>query len=285
MHILIAGANGMLGHALTAALSQQHSITGLDLPDLDITNSSMVKSTMSSLQPDLLINAAAYTDVDGCESNVDLAFAVNAAGTRNLAVVCSELNIPLVHISTDYIFNGTGTSPYKEGDTPNPQSVYGKSKLLGEQNVRELTNKHYIIRTSWLYGDNGKNFVATMLRLGQERDEIGVVNDQVGSPTYTVDLAGAISELIMEPAYGTYHITNSGICSWYDFTLEIFKQAGIEGVNVKPITTDELNRPAPRPRNSVLDNYIWRQKGKLPLRHYKEALRDYLRLLTKEDIK
>ncbi|MCL4439098.1 MAG: dTDP-4-dehydrorhamnose reductase [Firmicutes bacterium] len=282
MHILITGANGMLGHALTATLSQHHNLTGLDLPDVDITDLSALKSAVSSHRPDLIINAAAYTDVDSCETNIDLAFAVNATGPRNLAVVCSELNIPIVHISTDYIFNGTGTSPYKEGDTPNPQSVYGKSKLQGEQYIRELTNKHYIIRTSWLYGQHGKNFVDTMLRLGRERDEISVVNDQVGSPTYTVDLAGAISELIMEPAYGTYHITNSGICSWYDFTLEIFKQAGIEGVKVKPITTEELNRPAPRPRNSVLDNHMWQQMGKQPLRHYKEALKDYLQSLTKE---
>ncbi len=284
MHILLLGSSGMLGHALTAALSQQHKITGLDLPDLDITNISAVQSFVFSHCPDLLINAAAYTDVDGCESNIDHAFAVNATGPRNLAVVCNELDIPLIHISTDYIFDGNSSEPYKESDNPNPQSVYGKSKLLGEQYVRELTNKHYIIRTSWLYGQNGKNFVDTMLRLAGERDEISVVNDQVGSPTYTVDLAQAISELITEPAYGTYHLTNSGTCSWYEFTLEIFKQAGITGVRVKPITTEELNRPAPRPKYSVLDNSKWIASGRPPLRPYQDALKEYLTAIqrTKE---
>ena len=289
MHILITGSNGMLGHALTFVLSKQHKPTGLDLPELDITNLSSTKSIISSYQPDLIINAAAYTDVDGCETNENQAFAANATGARNLAVVADELNIPLVHISTDYIFDGTSTIPYKESDIPNPQSIYGKSKLLGENHVREFCHKHYIIRTSWLYGEHGKNFVATMLRLAQERYELGVVNDQTGSPTYTVDLAQAIAELIAEliaqPAYGTYHITNSGTCTWYEFTLEIFRQAGIGGVRVNPITTEEINRPAPRPRNSVMDNYNWRMQGHQPLRHYKEALADYLKSLTKEDVK
>ncbi len=285
MHIIITGSNGMLGHALTAVLSKQHKLTGFDLPDLDITNLSALKTSLALEKLDLIINAAAYTDVDGCESNADLAFAVNATGPRNLAVVANELNIPLVHISTDYVFDGMSTVPYKESDIPNPQSVYGKSKLSGEQHVRELYSKHYIIRTSWLYGEHGKNFVATMLRLAQERDELGVVDDQTGSPTYTLDLARAIAELITEPAYGTYHITNSGTCTWYEFTLEIFRKAGIGGVRVNPITTEEINRPAPRPRNSVLDNYNWRMQGHHPLRHYKEALADYLKSLTKEDIK
>ena len=281
--IFLIGSNGMLGHALTAILSQQHKLICFDLPELDITDLASFKSAVISHQPNLIINVAAYTDVDGCETNTELAFAANARGPRNLAIVCSELNIPLVHISTDYIFDGTSIAPYQESDAPNPQSVYGKSKLVGEQHVRKLCPKHYIIRTSWLYGEHGKNFVATMLRLAQERDELGVVNDQTGSPTYTVDLAQAIAELITQPAYGTYHITNSGTCTWYEFTLEIFKQAGIRGVRVNPITTEEINRPAPRPQNSVLDNYNWRLQGKEPLRHYKEALADCLKTLTKED--
>lgn len=283
MHICITGSKGMLGCTLqTVLLLQQHKVTGLDLPDFDLTVLPKVKSVVFDHRPDLIINAAAYTDVDGCESNIDHAFAVNALGPRNLAVVCNELNIPLVHISTDYIFDGTNTSSYKEWDRPNPLNVYGKTKLMSEQYIRELTNKYYILRTSWLYGENGKNFVATMLQLAKEQDEIGVVNDQVGSPTYAVDLAQAISELIEEAAYGIYHITNSGTCSWYEFTLEIFKQAGIKGTRVKPITTEEFNRPALRPKNSILDNYIWRLHGKKPLRHYKEALGDYLKSTTKE---
>lgn len=283
MRAVIIGSNGMLGSILHRTLQKNYKVINIDLPHIDITKLALVKSVIASNSPDLIINAAAYTDVDGCETNIDQAFAVNAIGPRNLAVVCNELNIPLVHISTDYIFPGTSSTAYKEWDQPGPQSVYGKSKLLGEQYVRELTNKHYIIRTSWLYGENGKNFVSTMLKLAKEKEEIGVVNDQVGSPTYTGDLASAIAELITEPAYGTYHITNSGTCTWYEFTLEIFKQAGIQGIKVKPITTEEINRPAPRPRYSVLDNYIWRLHGKEPLRNYREALGDYLKSITKEE--
>ncbi|PKM82253.1 MAG: dTDP-4-dehydrorhamnose reductase [Firmicutes bacterium HGW-Firmicutes-14] len=285
MHILIIGSNGMFGSDLLTVLSQQHKVTGFDLPVLDITHLSTTRSVSSASQPDLIINAAGYTDVDGCETNIDLALTVNAMGTRNLAEVCNELSIPIVYISTDYIFDGKSTSPYLELDMPNPQNVYGKSKLLGEQYVRELTKKHYIIRTSWLFGKHGRNFVDIMLYLIKEKDEIHVVNDQVGSPTYTCDLAKAISELIMKPTYGTYHLTNSGTCTWYEFTLEIFRQAGIDNVRVKPMTTEELNRPAPRPKYSVLDNHNWRKLGKKPLRHYKEALADYLKSLTEEEPK
>ncbi|MBU7008177.1 dTDP-4-dehydrorhamnose reductase [Phosphitispora fastidiosa] len=285
MKLLITGSKGMLGHALANDLSKEHYVSGLDLPNLDISELGNLRKAVFSYELDLIINAAAYTDVDGCETNEDHAFIVNATGPRNLAVVANELNIPLVHISTDYIFDGTSAIPYKESDTPNPQSIYGKSKLLGEQLIRELCSKHYIIRTSWLYGEHGKNFVATILRLAQERDELGVVNDQTGSPTYTVDLAQAIAKIITEPDYGTYHITNSGTCTWYEFTLEIFRQAGIRGGRVNPITTEELNRPAPRPVYSVLDNSKWLAIGGTPLRHYKEALSEYLNLLTKEEKK
>lgn len=275
LKILITGVNGMLGRDLVSYL-HNYEIIGSDISELDITNLALVKSTLYSFKPDIVINSAAYTDVDGCETNIDQAFTVNGLGPRNLAAVCNELNKPLIHFSTDYIFDGTGTSPYKEWDMPDPKSIYGKSKLLGEQYVRQLTNKHYIIRTSWLYGENGKNFVQTMLRLAKEREEIGVVNDQKGSPTYTGDLAIAISQLIQTQAYGTYHLTNSGSCTWYEFALEIFKQAGVNGIQVNPITTEEINRPAPRPGYSVMDNYIWRLQGFKPLRHYTEALREYL---------
>lgn len=261
MNILITGSKGMLGHALTAKLSEEHRVSGLDLPDLDITDLNGLRKAMFSYRPDLIINTAAYTDVDGCETNTEMAFAVNATGPRNLAAACRELNISLVHFSTDYIFDGTADIPYKEVDNPNPLSVYGKSKLKGENYIREITDKHYIIRTSWLYGPHGKNFVAAMLRLAGEQDEIGVVNDQTGSPTYTFDLAAAVLKLISVKEYGIYHITNSGTCTWYEFSLEIFKQAGINGISVKPTTTEELNRPAPRPKYSVLDNEKWHSGG------------------------
>lgn len=280
MNILITGSKGMLGHALTAKLSEEHRVSGLDLPDLDITDLNGLRKAMFSYRPDLIINTAAYTDVDGCETNTEMAFAVNATGPRNLAAACRELNISLVHFSTDYIFDGTADIPYKEVDNPNPLSVYGKSKLKGENYIREITDKHYIIRTSWLYGPHGKNFVAAMLRLAGEQDEIGVVNDQTGSPTYTFDLAAAVLKLISVKEYGIYHITNSGTCTWYEFSLEIFKQAGINGISVKPTTTEELNRPAPRPKYSVLDNEKWHSGGNPRLRNYKDALNEYMQSFT-----
>lgn len=276
MRVLVTGSRGMLGADFIKVLTDRHELIGLDIEELDITDSNQTLKSLGEIKPEVVINCAAFTDVDGCETNIYHAFAVNETGPRNLAKACKELDIPLVHFSTDYVFDGTATVPYKESDTPNPQSIYGKSKLAGEQAIREITHKHYIIRTSWLYGENGSNFVRTMLRLSKEKDEIGVVNDQTGSPTYTGDLAKAVAELIMTPAYGTYHITNSGTCTWYEFTLEIFRQAGVNGVKVNPISTEELNRPAPRPRYSVLDNFNWRLQGFKPLRHYKEALTDYL---------
>jgi dTDP-4-dehydrorhamnose reductase len=276
MHVLVFGSNGMLGHALTTVLGKRYQVTGLDLPETDITRPIDVWEAITSYKPDIVVNSAAYTDVDGCETNVELAFSVNSRGNRNLAQVCAEGDIPLLYISTDYVFEGTSITPYRELDWTNPRSEYGKSKLQGEQHVRELCSKHYIIRTSWLYGPEGKNFVNTMLGLAKEREEIGVVNDQIGTPTYTMDLAEAVSVIIGEQNYGIYHITNSGSCTWYEFALEIFRQAGIKGIEVKPITTEEINRLAPRPKNSVLDNLYWKLQGKDPLRPYQEALRAYL---------
>lgn len=276
MRILLIGNKGMLGSKLQNILEKNQKVFGSDLPEDDITNLDRIMQKALALYPDIIINTAAYNDVDGSEVNAGHAFAVNAQGPRNLALVCNQLNIPLVHFSTDYIFDGLASSPYQEWDSPNPQSIYGKSKLLGEEYVRDITPKHYIIRSSWLYGPNGKNFVDTMLRLAKDKNEICVVNDQTGSPTYTVDLAQAVDDIITEPTFGTYHITNSGNCTWFEFTIEIFEQAGIEGVKVKPITTGELNRPAPRPRYSVLDNFNWCNQGFKPLRHYREALREYL---------
>ncbi len=276
MRVLVTGSRGMLGTDLMKALNKRHMAVGLDIEELNITDLTQTLKTVKELAADVVINCAAYTNVDGCETNEEQAYKVNAIGPRNLAVACNELGAALVHISTDYVFPGTSSRPYREDDPIGPKSVYGWSKLAGENNVRALCSRHYIVRTSWLFGQHGPNFVKTMLRLAAERTELTVVNDQTGSPTYTGDLAAALIDLIAQPAYGTYHLTNSGTCTWYEFTKEILQDAGITGVDVKPISTEELNRPAPRPAFSVLDNFNWVLQGFKPLRHYREALGDYL---------
>lgn len=278
MKVLVCGAKGMLGTDMCQIFSQEgHVVTGLDIGEIDITRLADVRQTLKELKPELIINAAAYTNVDGCEQEPDLAYRVNALGPRNLAIGAEETGAALIHISTDYVFGGRGNRPYREYDPILPASVYGKSKADGEEMVRNHCRRHYIVRTAWLFGVNGNNFVKTMLRLAGERDVLTVVNDQVGSPTYTCDLGEALAKLCQEPAYGTYHLTNGGSCTWFEFTREILRQAGVSGVRVEPITTEELGRPADRPRYSVLDNYIWRMDGRSPLRPYQEALTDYLK--------
>jgi dTDP-4-dehydrorhamnose reductase len=222
------------------------------------------------------VNAAAYTDVDGCETNRDLAFAVNGEGVGHLARVSTDIGAKLIQISTDYVFDGGKGSPYREDDPTGPLSVYGQSKLLGEQNAR-LNPDHLIIRTQWLYGLHGKNFVETMLRLATERTELTVVDDQIGSPTWTVDLAGAIRALIAGDCRGTYHAANAGFCSWNEFARAIFAEAGV-AITVKPMTTTELNRPAPRPLYSTLDcGKLSRDTGFTP-QGWRDALTSYLSL-------
>lgn len=277
MKVVVCGTGGMLAtDVIDIFQSRGHEVTGLTIDDLDITDLNPVIAKMQELQPEIVFNAAAFTNVDGCETEQDLAYKVNAIGPRNLAIAADKVGAALVHISTDYVFGGIGQTPFREYDPVNPQSVYGKSKLDGEIMVRNNCRRHYIVRTAWLFGINGNNFVKTMIRLGQERDVLTVVNDQMGSPTYTRDLAEAIASLIEKPTYGTYHLTNSDECTWFEFTQEILHQAGIEGTKVEPITTEELNRPANRPRYSVLDNYMWRMDGHAPLRSYKQALAAYL---------
>jgi dTDP-4-dehydrorhamnose reductase len=278
MKIMIIGSEGMLGHDLVDVLSKENEIYTTTIDTLDITDINKTIKTVKANNPDVLIHAAAFTDVDGSESNPDLAYKVNAIGTRNVAVACQEADCAMVYICTDYVFDGTKNSPYYEYDQTNPLGVYGKTKHTGEVYIRDLLNKFYIVRTSWLYGYHGPNFVKTMLNLAKTTNEISVVNDQLGSPTYTVDLAKAIALLIIKPSYGIYHITNSEYCSWYDFAKEIFKQAEIE-VDLKPVTTEEYPRPAPRPKFSVLENYNWRMEGHPKIQSYKEALTDYMKLL------
>ena len=277
MKITITGAKGMLGSDLTALLSQEHDVTAIDIDRLDITKLDDVVRFFKGNKADVIINCAAYTNVDACETAQDDAFLLNAIGPRNLAVASNEANAPLVHISTDYIFDGMKGSAYFEHDAPNPLSVYGATKLAGEKFVKDLTDKYYIIRTQWLYGKNGRNFVDTMLKLSKERDILSVVSDQFGSPTYTPDLSAAIGELIKKPAYGEYHVTNSEAATWHEFACEIFKQAGVTNVTVNPCTTAEFPRPAKRPAYGVLENYMLKIQGYKPLRSFREALADYLK--------
>lgn len=277
MNILITGAKGMLGSALQKTLSPKHTVHPFDIDKMDITDYAKSYSIAAGVKPDLIIHCAAYTDVDGCEKNEEKAYLINSTGTQNIALVCQKLDIPMVYISTDYVFDGAKNEPYLEFDKPNPLSVYGKSKYAGEAFVTFLLNKFYIIRTSWLFGYGGKNFVDTIINLTYEKDELCVVNDQVGCPTYASDLAGAISELIETPFFGIYHITNDGCCSWYEFAKSIITTAGIKGKKITPTETKNFPRPAKRPAYSVLKNNFLKLKGLKPLRHHKKALEEYLK--------
>ena len=278
MKILITGSNGMLGHDLIEVLKDKHELLLTTSKTLDITDGDSVMDFILKSNPDIVINSAAYTDVDGCESNPDLAYNVNGEGVKNLALACREVDCPLVHISTDYVFNGQNDRPWVEDDEIGPISIYGKSKLEGEEHIKEILEKYFIVRTVWLYGVNGRNFPRTMLELAQNHSEITVVYDEVGTPTYTPDLAKGISELIETDYYGTYHLTNSGNCSWCEFARYIFEVADVD-VNVIPVTASEFARPAPRPSYSVLENRNWVENGFEPLRNYKEAIKEYIELI------
>jgi len=273
MKIALTGADGMLGHAIQKAFSDveviRFTIDVLDITDLDDTVRKIKYAT-----PDFLIHTAAFTNVDLCESEPEKAYLVNGLGTRNVAMACEEAKCPILYISTDYVFDGTKRSPYNEWDEPNPVSVYGLSKLMGERFVSALTNRFYIVRTSWLYGPDGKNFVDTIVRLLSEKESLQVVDDQYGSPTYTEDLARKIRQLVGR-GYGTYHITDTGSCTWYDFAVAI---AAIKGIKktISPITSEEFNRPAKRPAYSVLSNTLLKLEGISEARHWEEALQDYL---------
>jgi dTDP-4-dehydrorhamnose reductase len=283
MKILITGANGLLGHELSSLL-KDHTLILLSHSQLDISDSESVNKQIDSSSPDIIINSAAYTQVDACETNYDLAFQSNAIGPKNLAIKCKQLGIPLIHISTDYVFEGNEkkNSPLVENDKLGPKTVYGKTKLEGEKMVQENCEKYFILRTAWLYGE-GKNFVKTMLSLSKKNNELKVVNDQIGSPTYAKDLAKAIKEIIEKKSdkYGIYHVTNKGEVSWYEFAKKIFEIKNIE-IKVNSCTSEEFPRPAPRPHYSVLSNQKWIDAGFTPMRDYEEALNEYLNSLKDE---
>ncbi len=283
MKVLVTGANGQLGNDLCQVL---HDIEVIRLThtEADITDLSSFSSICRKYHPSVIINAAAHVRVDDCEGDPDRAFLVNALGASNVAVAAQEVCARLVHISTDYVFGGEVTStriPYTEFDTPVPLNVYGRSKLAGEDMVRRHCQRHFVVRSSGLFGvagssGKGGNFIETMIRLGKERDELRVVNDQVFSPTSTKDLAKKIAQLITTEYYGIFHVTNRGACSWYEFTREILKLAGIK-TRVVPITSDQYHQSAQRPHFSVLDNYRLRLLKMDDMRTWQEALADYMR--------
>lgn len=273
MRILVTGAKGQLGKEI-ARQGRGHELVLTDSDTLNITDGKAVASSFREIKPQAVIHCAAYTNVDGAESDVDGAFRVNVIGAQNIAAGCLEAGAKMAYISTDYVFNGNGNTLYREFDSVNPETVYGRTKLQGEEMVRQILGRHYILRTAWLYGE-GNNFVRTMLRLANEYTSLKVVHDQVGTPTSTVDLAKAIFQVLSTDAYGTYHATCQGQCSWYDFACEIFQQTG-KKVDVVPVTTEEFPRPAKRPAYSVLDNYMLRMTMGDPMRDWREALKEYL---------
>jgi dTDP-4-dehydrorhamnose reductase len=277
--ILVTGSNGQLGSELVKALSDSYQIIPASSADFDITHFEATRNFIKEAQPDVIIHTAAFTDVDGCESEQDKAFNVNAVGTKNVAIVAEEIDAGLFYISTDYVFSGAKKDPYLETDEPNPINVYGKSKLLGENFVKEIVTKFFIIRTAWLYGFGGKNFVKTMLNLVRQGREIQVVNDQRGTPTYAVDLARQIKKLVPLTSYGTYHCTSQGSCTWYEFALEIFKNPNTQNlkpITIRPVTTEEFPRLARRPRNSVLENHMLKLRGLDIMPHWKESLKEFM---------
>ena len=270
MKILIAGSKGQLGQELVEILpGQGHEVVALAHGELNIADPESVERAVEAHSPELLVNAAAYTNVDGCEMETERAYSVNALGPRNLAQVCERLGCELLHVSTNYVFDGEGNRPYEPFDPPNPISAYGRTKLAGEEYVKHLSNRWYIVRSAGVYG-RGHNFVRTMLRVAKERDVLKVKEDEFISPTYARDLAEGIAEVLESGHYGLYHLTNAGSCSWYEFTQEIFRLTGIE-VEVVPIPGSQYPLPAARPANGVLSSL-----GSPELRHWREALADYL---------
>ncbi|UWD48944.1 dTDP-4-dehydrorhamnose reductase [Clostridioides difficile] len=282
MKILITGSNGQLGRELVNQLESinqsikqpKYDVLPTTRDDLDISNQTNVDSFIVYNKPDVIINCAAYTKVDECEDNIETAYKINALGARNLAIASEKVSAKLVHISTDYVFNGISKHPYREDNKTEPNSVYGNSKLMGEKFVEQFSHKYFILRTAWLYG-NGNNFVKTMIKLSSENKEVNIVDDQFGSPTSTVDLARVIIKIMETEYYGVYHATCEGECSWYDFAKKIFELKNID-IKVNPIKSKDFKCKAQRPLYSVLDNFMLKLIGLNLFRKWEESIEEYL---------
>lgn len=276
MKLLVTGYKGQLGYDVVNE-AQKRGITaiGVDIDEMDITNKEQVNTVIREGKYDAVVHCAAWTAVDKAEDMVDVCRKVNAQGTQNIADVCEALDIPMMYFSTDYVFDGTGEKPWGEYDERHPLNVYGQTKYEGELIVEKL-KKHFMIRIAWVFGKNGNNFIKTMLRLGKERGAVSVVDDQIGSPTYTYDLARLVIDMIQTEKYGTYHATNEGICSWYEFACEIFKQAGMD-VEVTPVDSSAFPAKAKRPSNSRMNKSELDKHGFVHLPTWQDALGRYLK--------
>lgn len=277
MKVFVTGVKGQLGYDVVNELKKRGmEAIGVDIEEMDITDEASVDKVITEANPDAVIHCAAYTAVDAAEENEEICRKVNADGPRNIAKVCRKLNIKMLQVSTDYVFNGQGENIWEPEDECDPQSVYGCTKYEGELAVKEQLDKYFIVRIAWAFGVNGKNFVKTMLRLAETHDKLTVVCDQFGSPTYTYDLARLLVDMIQTEKYGTYHATNEGFCSWYDFACAIFEKAG-KNVEVKPVTTAEYGAKAFRPYNSRMSKEKLTENGfeKLPV--WEDALERYLK--------
>jgi dTDP-4-dehydrorhamnose reductase len=282
MRTLIVGNLGMLGTDLTQEVGSRHEVTGVDREELDITDRMQCLRFVASLRPDAVINAAALTQVDYCEAHEEEALLVNGQGAGNLAEAAASVRALFVHYSTDYIFDGLKTGPYLEEDPPNPRSAYGRSKLRGEELIRSRSSDFVILRTAWLFGRNGVNFIRTVIDAARKGRPLRVVDDQKGSPTYSSDLAAHTLRMMEAGCRGVYHVTNQGSCTWYELAVRAIVWAGIGTVEVTPVTTKEFPRPAPRPANSVLANARLEREGLPQLRPWQEAAMEYVRLFIKD---
>ncbi|MCI6028772.1 MAG: dTDP-4-dehydrorhamnose reductase [Clostridiales bacterium] len=279
MRVLVTGVKGQLGSDIAAELKlRAEECIGADIADFDITDRGATVGTIKKYMPDCVIHCAAFTDVNGAEEKRGLCERINVLGTENVALACNEADAKLIYISTDYVFNGEGMRPYKPNDERNPINFYGMTKSLGEDKVRSICPKHFIVRTSWVFGKNGTNFVKTMLRLGEQMEGLTVVDDQIGSPTYTPDLARLLCDMAATERYGTYHATNEGFCSWYDFAKKIMELSGI-GCNIKPIASKDYPSPAKRPQNSRLSKEKLVQNGFYKLPPWEDALKRFIKAL------
>ena len=277
MKVLVTGVKGQLGYDVVRELEKrQIEAVGVDVEEMDITDAAQVETVIRNVNPDAVIHCAAYTAVDAAEDNEELCRRVNAQGTENVAKVCQEMDLKMMYISTDYVFDGQGTRPWEPDDERDPLNVYGQTKYEGELAVEKYVEKFFIVRIAWVFGVNGKNFIKTMLNLGKTHDKLTVVNDQTGSPTYTYDLARLLADMIQTDKYGRYHATNEGICTWYEFACEIFRQAGMD-VEVAPVTSDEYPAKAKRPANIRMSKKKLDENGFERLPSWQDALKRYLK--------
>ena len=280
MKVLVTGVKGQLGHDVMDELALRGiEGFGVDVEEMDITDRTACETVISQEKPDAVIHCAAYTAVDAAEDNLELCRKINAEGTRNIARVCKAMDIKMMYISTDYVFNGGGERPWEPDDHREPLNVYGLTKYEGEIAVEQNVQKYFIVRIAWVFGVNGKNFIKTMLRLGKEKGAVSVVDDQIGSPTYTYDLARLLVDMIQTDKYGRYHATNEGLCSWYEFACEIFRQAGMDEVKVTPVDSDGFPAKAKRPSNSRMSKEKLTENGFERLPSWQNALERYLKAL------